>query len=275
MSPSGPLQLPLGLERALSERDARVERHWAGGQRTYLLARAASGPVFARFSTDPDDLAVLAHETSVRAVLAEERGPLRVPAVLAAGGDWLLEQAVTPDTDPADAAHAAVRASARLVELALPEPPVTTTRRRARLGYRIRLLRRPWLVRELARARRMVAASPLPLVASHGDYFPGNVLAAEGSAWVIDWELCGRLPLGYDLLRYWTDAENEEARAVALEGALELAGPGCRAELMKLRYAVAVRAVASKLAAAAARDRDSAGAERVSALLPELREQAR
>ena len=275
MSSSGPLQLPPGLDRALAEREARVERHWEGGPRTYLLARTPSGLVFGRFSTDPDDGAVLAHETSVRAVLAGERGPLRVPAVLAGGADWMLEQAVTPDTDPAGAAQAAVSASARLAELALPEPPATSSRRRARLGYRIRLLRRPRLVRELARARRLVAASGLPLVASHGDYFPGNVLAAEGSAWVIDWELCGRLPLGYDLLHYWTDAEDEEARAIALEGAVELTGPARRAELMQLRYAVALRAVASKLAAAAARDRDPDGAARLLALLPELREAAR
>jgi Phosphotransferase enzyme family len=264
--------LPPGLERALGERGARVARQWVGGQRTYLIAQGPSGDLFGRFSTDPNDRAVMAHEASVRAVLAGERGPLRVPAVLARGDAWMLEEAVRSDANPADAARAAVGASARLAELTLPEPPSTSTQRRARLGYRLRLLRRPSLLRELTRARKLVAASELPLVASHGDYYPGNVLAAGGSAWVIDWELCGRLPLGYDLLHYWTDAEDDEARTIALEGALELVGHERRAELMRLRYAVAVRATASKLAAAAAVDRDPAGAKRLLSLLPQLLE---
>jgi hypothetical protein len=270
MAQSAPPRVPPGLEEALAERGARVERRWTGGPRTYLIASGPTGRVFGRFRSDPSDGAVIAHETRVRAGLAGERGPLRVPAVLATGDDWMLEQAITPDADPAAAARAAVEASARLAELDVEEAPSTTSRRRARLGYRIRLLRRPKLLRELARARKLVAGTTLPLVSSHGDYFPGNVLVAEGCAWVIDWELCGRLPLGYDLLHYWTDVADEEAREIALDGALKLVGPARHDELRRLQYAVAVRATASKLAAAAAADRDPAGAKRLLASLPQL-----
>ena len=264
--------LPPGLEQALAGRGGRVGERWGEGRRSYLFAETPAGEVFARWSTDSSDVAVFTHEAAVRAALAGERGALRVPAVLALGDGWMLEQAVRPDGDARAAADAAVGAAARLAELTLPEPPATATRRRGRLAYRLRLLRRPRLLPELARVRELVRSSTLPPVAAHGDFYPGNVLASGGVAWVVDWELCGRLPLGYDLAHYWATADDEEARAVVHEGALELVGPAHRVDLLRLRYAVAVRIAASKLAAAAPGDRDPAGAERLLRRLPELRE---
>jgi aminoglycoside phosphotransferase (APT) family kinase protein len=120
--------------------------------------------------------------------------------------------------------------------------------------------------------RAFVQRLTLPRVAAHGDFYPGNVLVSGGVAWVVDWELCGRRPLGYDLMHYWATTEDAQARAVVLEGALDLVGASNRAELLRLRYAVAVRVAASKLAAAASGDRDPKGAQRLLRSLPELRE---
>lgn len=256
----------------MADRQGRLGERWSDGCRSYLFAETSGGDVFARWSTDPSDAAVFAHEAAVRAALAGEQGGLRVPRVLAAGERWMLEQAVRPDADAEAAAAAAVGAAGRLAELTLPEPPTTATGRRGLLAYRLRLLRRPRLLRELARVRALVQHSTLPRVAAHGDFYPGNVLVSGGVAWVVDWELCGRRPLGYDLMHYWATTEDTLARAVVLEGALDLVGAANRADLLRLRYAVAVRVAASKLAAAASGDRDPAGAQRLLRGLLELRE---
>jgi hypothetical protein len=254
---------PAGLREALAERGAEVEEAWREGPRAYLRA----GPVFARYSLAELDAPVLEHEASVRALVGEE-GPLRAPPVLARGAGWLLERRVVPEDEPVEVVLAA---AAELAELELPSPPVSP-RRRLSLGplrRRLRLLGRPRLAAELARARRLLAATRLPEVTTHGDFHPGNVLRAGGAAWVIDWELAGHGPAGYDLMRYWATLADPVEREGLYAGALELTGD--ELQLTRLRYAIAVITAADKLSHPEALNRDEEGAAAILAMLPELR----
>ena len=111
----------------------------------------------------------------------------------------------------------------------------------------------------------------LPLVTTHGDFHPGNVLISSGAAWVVDWELSGHGPAGFDLLLFGSTVESED-RERLLEAAVELAGD--RREAQRLAYAVLVRAAAAKLSSAQPFDRDPEGAKRLLALLPAARQAA-
>lgn len=254
---------PAGLREALAERGAEVEEAWREGPRAYLRA----GPVFARYSLAELDVPVLEHEARVRSLIGEE-GALRAPPVLARGPAWLLERRIVPEDEPVEVVLAA---AAELAGLELPDPPVSPRRRLslAPLRRRLRLLGRPRLAAELARARRLLAATRLPEVTTHGDFHPGNVLRAGGAAWVIDWELAGRGPAGYDLMRYWATLPDAAERERVYAGALELAGD--ELELARLRYAVAVVTAADKVSHPQALNRDEEGAASILAMLPELR----
>jgi streptomycin 6-kinase len=253
---------PSGLRRALAERGAEVEYAWREGPRVYLRA----GAVFARFSEAEGDVPVLEHEARVRALLGEQ-GPLRAPPVLAQGTGWLVERQVVPKDEPVETV---VAAALELAGLELPSLPPTPGRRLslAVLQRRARLVARPRFAAELARARRLLASSRLPQATSHGDFHPGNVLRAEGAAWVIDWELAGHAPLGYDLMRYRATLTDPDERARVDAGALELTGD--ELELARLRYAVAVLTAADKLSHPQRLNRDEAGAAALLAELPEL-----
>ena len=137
---------------------------------------------------------------------------------------------------------------------------------------RLALSRLP--VRDVARARSILAASPLPLVTSHGDFHVGNVLVSDGKAWVVDWELSGRRPLGHDLMQLWATLPDARDRDRLWEGALALVGTEHEHALARLRYALVVRTIANMLAAPERFDRDSEGANRLLALLPALRSAA-
>jgi hypothetical protein len=258
---------PAGLQRALAERGAEVEGAWREGARVYLRA----GAVFARYSGAESDVAVLEHEACVRAIVGE-RGPLRAPRVLAQGRGWLVEHQVLPSDEPVETVVAAAR---ELAGLQLPPLPPTPGRRfsPAALQRRLRLVARPRFAAELARARRLLASSRLPQVTAHGDFHPGNVLRGDGAAWVIDWELVGRAPLGSDLMRYRATLTDRDERARVDAGALELTGDA--PELARLRYAVTVLTAADKLSHPEQLNRDEAGAAALLAELPELSAAAR
>lgn len=262
--------VPPGLAEALEHREADLERGWWEASRSYLFATSPEGRLFGRASRDPADAAVLEHEAAVREIVGIE-GPLRAPPVLDRGPDWLLEAAIGPEPF-GGAAHVELVAAAatRLPDLELPELPRRSGRGRAR--NRLRLLASPLPVADLRRARRIMAELRLPLVTTHGDFHPGNVLISGGAAWVVDWELCGHGPAGSDLLLFGCTVESAEDRERLLETAVELAGD--RSEALRLAYAVLVRAAAAKLSAAQPFDRDPEGAERLLALLPAARQAA-
>jgi hypothetical protein len=262
--------IPPGLTEALERREAKLERGWSEGSRSYLFATSSEGRLFGRASRDPDDVAVLEHEVAVRQIVGVE-GPLRAPPVLEHGRDWLLEAAVEPEPF-GGAGHAGlvVAAAERLRGLELPELPRRSGRGRARA--RLRLLASPLPVADLRRARRIMAELRLPLVTTHGDFHPGNVLISSGAAWVVDWELSGHGPAGADLLLFGSTVDGAEDRERLIEAAVELAGD--RSEALRLAYAVLVRAAAAKLSAAQPFDRDPEGAKRLLELLPASRRAA-
>lgn len=258
---------PAGLREALAVRGAKVEEAWREGPRAYLRA----GPLFARYSGAEEDVATLRYEAEVRAVVGET-GSLRAPPVLEQGPGWLLERRVVPREEPVELV---VAAAAEIAALQLPAAPAASRSGNGLepLLRRLRLLGRPRLALELLRARRLQARSRLPEVTTHGDFHPGNVLLADGAAWVVDWELAGRGPAGLDLMRYWATLQSPTERDRLFASAASLVGE--ELELARLRYAVAVVTAADKLSHPRALNRDPAGAAELLRLLPELRRAAR
>jgi Phosphotransferase enzyme family len=263
---------PPGLREALAARGGSVEKAWREGPRAYLPADSPEGPLFARYSSAEEDVAVLGYEAQVRALVGES-GPLRAPAVLGHGAGWLLERRIVPTEEPVEVV---VAAAAEIAALRLPAAPSASPVRWGSLEplqRRLRLLGRPRLAVELLRARRLQTRSKLPEVTIHGDLHRGNVLLAEGAAWVVDWELAGRGPAGLDLMRYWATLERPDDRERLFAAAAELVGD--ELELVRLRYAIAVVTAADMLAHPRSPSRDPVGAASLLLLLPELRRAAR
>jgi hypothetical protein len=261
---------PPGLREALAARGGSVEQAWREGPRAYLSADSPQGPLFARYSSAEEDIATLGYEAQVRALVGES-GPLRAPAVLDLGAGWMLERRVVPTEEPVEVV---VAAAAEIAALRLPPAPsVSPVRGLEPLLRRLRLLGRPRLAVELLRARRLQARSKLPEVTIHGDLHRGNVLLAEGVAWVVDWELAGRGPAGLDLMRYWATLERPDDRERLFAAAAELVGD--ELELARMRYAIAVVTAADMLSHPLSLNRDPAGAASLLLLLPELRRAAR
>jgi streptomycin 6-kinase len=269
-----PPDAPVSLVAALSALGAVIGSLWREGRRAYVKAESATVPLFARYSTDPADVPVLEHEANVRRIVGQD-GALRTPPVLDAGNGWLIEarkdaQLLTGD----QAVDAVLAAAGDLSQRELPRLEhngaraaafVETARRRLNLALSA------LSVRDVMRARTIVADSPLPPVTSHGDLHIDNVLMSDGRVWVIDWEMTGRRPAGYDLMQFWATLPDERDRSRLWTGAVELVGNKYERPLAALRYALAVRTIANKLCSPAKIHRDRDGARRLLALLPALR----
>lgn len=266
--------LPAGLAKALEARAASIVESWQEARRVYVRSRSPEGPLFARFSSDPADAETFAHEVAVRSIIGVE-GPLRAPPIVAAGRDWLLEADVPAEPSRGRTwVDAATAAAGRIAALALPPASPSPRRPLAVVRRRLRTVMSELPVRDLVRARRIGAALDLPPVTSHGDFQDRNILVTDGVAWVVDWERCGQRPLGWDLMRLWATLELEEDRARLFEGAIDLVGEHRRQQLLRLRYALTVQTIASKLADDHAFNRDVPGARRLLDLLPSLRREA-
>src|SRR4051812_3186046 len=272
-TPGLPDPRPSGLRAALAEREAVVGESWSVAGRTYGHARGGDGtPLFWRFSVLPDAAAVIEHELAVRAIIGGHL-PLRTPAALAAGPDWLREPALPDEPLSGPPAIAAVvDAAAVLAGARLPELPSRVTAGLSRVQlvrHRVRSLRR--VGRDFAMARWLSARTQLPTVTSHGDFHRANLRIEDGRPWVLDWELVGRRPAGFDLLQLWTTLEDADDRQALLDATLELVGARWRQELLRLRYVLIVRTLVTKLAPTqdVAPDLEAGGA--LQALLPEAR----
>ena len=269
-----PPDAPVALAAALSALGAVISNLWREGRRAYVKAESARGPVFSRYSTDRADLPVLEHEADVRRIIGDD-GPLRTPQVVDAGPGWLIE--VQKDTQPVagrGAIDSILAAAADLPQRDLP----AFEHDRARMSAAIHAARRRTKMalsalplRDVARARAIIGQSPLPLVTSHGDLHAGNVLVSNGKTWLVDWELSGERPAGYDLMQLWPTLPDEADRERLWQGALELVGGQHRRALAQLRYALAVRTIANKLCSPARFQRDFEGGRRILTLLPGLR----
>jgi hypothetical protein len=265
--------LPAGLAAALAGLGAEAEQGWREADRLYGTAASPDGPLFVRLSRSPDDVAVFAHEARVHRLVGAD-GALRSPPVLAEGPGWLVLRRIGSEPFAgAEAVALAVEAAMRIPALELPVAPPGPNGRPPLVRRLTAVVRSPVPLRDLVRARRLLSDPGLPDAGSHGDYHPGNLLLSEGTLWVVDWELTGSRPWGYDLMRLHATVERDEDREEILARALELAGPR-RDALLRLAYALAVKTIADKLHGDRSFDRDEAGASRLLALLPELRRQA-
>jgi phosphotransferase family enzyme len=269
-----PPDAPVALVAALSALGAIISNLWREGRRAYLKAESPGGPLFLRYSTDRADVPVLEHEADVRRIIGDD-GALRTPAVIEAGAGWLIEE--QKDTQPVAGAEAIDSVLAAAADLPGQELPafeqnpartaalITAARRRTRLALSALPLR------DVARARAIIAEPRLPLVTSHGDLHAGNVLVSDGDTWLVDWELSGDRPAGYDLMQLWPTLAHEADRERLWQGAVEIVGKQHRRALTELRYALAVRTIANKLCTPSRFQRDFEGGRRILALLPELR----
>lgn len=262
--------LPRGLAAALAGRDALISDVRGHGKRVFVTADTPEGKLFARYSDDPADVVVFAHEAEARRIVGT-RGLLRAPLVLDDGEGWLLEQALVSDRiRGAHAVDTAVAAVSRLVELQLPRGPHAgdTPSGSGRLQRRIQVAFSPLPVADLAAAERILAEPGLPLRQSHGDFFPENLLLAHAALWVVDWERSAERPAGYDLMQLWTALERGDDRERIFASALELVGVAHRAQLEALRYAVTVETAWRLLHEG---PESKPAATRLLELLPELR----
>lgn len=260
---------PPEMLAALEALGATPERWRRNGHRAYCWA----GEHFARFSTAPGDIARLAFERAVRdAVHALDSPVLRTPAVLAFGDHWMVEERIVPEPPVMEAvANAAVA----VASLTLPDRPGAEAREGRMHALRRRLsLLGTSLVRDAARAKAIMRDSALPSVTSHGDFHPNNVFVSGGTVWVVDWELAGTAPAGSDSLRYWCAVEAPEDRHVLFEALVSRLGEEHRQTLLQLRYALVVRSLVGARANVAGFDRNPVLADRLAAMLPELRREA-
>ncbi|MDP8993147.1 MAG: aminoglycoside phosphotransferase family protein [Actinomycetota bacterium] len=207
-------------------------------------------------------------------------GPaLRAPAVLEWGELWMLEQSVVSEPfEGPPAVDAALTASAALARLRLPAPPGAHQNpllgTASALAYRVRALKPPLPPSDLARARRMLHRTSLPLRTGHGDFHRDNLLLCDGVVWAVDWELSGLLPAGFDLCVLWASLDDPTDRDRLFEGAVAQVGEEARRDLAVLRYSLTVRTIASKLASPLPDNRDREGAAALVELLPALRAEA-
>lgn len=263
--------IPVELADALARRGAEVERLWEEASRSYLFASTPGGRLFARISRDPADADMLKHEKAAREIVGTA-GPLRAPPVFEHGATWLLEEAVEPEPcEGPERIDVVAAAAERIARLELPPAPARFGHSGTSLRTRARMLRSPLPLRDLRAARRTLAEPGLRMVTSHGDFHRGNVLINGGAAWVVDWELSGKRPAGYDLMQFWATLERAEDREYLFELALTSIGAARRPEVLRLRHALVVRTIAGKLAAPMAFDRDQAGAHDLLDVLPAVR----
>jgi hypothetical protein len=261
--------LPRGLAAALAARDALISDVRGAGKRVFVSADTPEGKLFARYSDDPADVEVFAHEEEARRIVGT-RGLLRAPLVLDHGEGWLLEQALVSDRIRGPhAVDTAVAAVSRLVDLQLPRGPrATEAARPGRLQRRIQAAFSPLAVGHVAAAERILAEPGLPFQQSHGDFFPDNLLLAHAALWVVDWERSAERPAGYDLMQLWTALERADDKERIFDSALELVGTSYRPQLEALRYAVAVETALRLLDEG---PEAKPAATKLLALLPELR----
>lgn len=217
-------------------------------RRTYLEFESPQGRLHAHYSTDSANAPVFAHEVAAREIVGTT-GALRSPPVLAHGPLWMLAATIEPEpVTPEEFVDRVVAAAAEIPSLRLPSEPWPGGQggRIVKLLRRARLLRSPVPVRDVLRARRLLANLQIPLVPIHGGYQRRHVFPAGGACWVIDWEQSGSGPIGFDLMHFWTSLDDPAHRDRLFAATLDLIGRRYEAELHRLRYAMLVRTIAGK-----------------------------
>lgn len=265
--------LPPGLAAELESRNATVIRIERDPPKGYVHADSPDGPLFAWLSRLGSAGEAINHEAAVRDVVGQA-GVLRAPPILARGESWRLEPGLRAEpVSGAAAIETVVRAAARLAELELPRASAGSGygTRAAALRRRLRLAASPLPLADVVRARRLLRTSALPRATSHGDFHRGHIFLDGEAAWVIDWELAGPRPAGYDLMLLWADLESDDDRELLFDSTVRLLGEPARQGLLELRYALLVHLLASLFADVSPEGRDPERGRRLMQLLPEVR----
>ena len=265
--------LPAGLAAELDARNATVLRVEHDPPKAYVHADSPDGPLFAWYSSLGTAGEAIAHEAAAREAVGTT-GVLRAPPFLAHGDSWRLEARLSrPPLSGAAAIETVVQAAAELAELELPQAREDSGygTRRAAGRRRLRLAASPLPLADLVRARRLVRSSSLPSATSHGDFHRDHLFLGDHCVWVIDWELAGRRPAGYDLMLLWADLESDEDRELLFDATLRLLGERARRGLLELRYVQLVRLLASLFADISPEGRDPERGRRLLRLLPAVR----
>lgn len=262
---------PDSLAAACASLSATHSHGWSTGPRHYARLDSATGPVFARWSDDPCDVTRYAHEAACRTLVGSVP-PLRTPPLLASGPGWLLEPWVdwNPRPSPEELFGAVLDAVAACARLSFP-PRATPAggSALARLRQRVGLLRSGIPIRHLIGARRVFADPGLPLAGAHGDLHRGNTLMAADGLWVVDWELSGHQPFGFDAIMFAASLNADLLGPVA-EWIGEQLGGSHRAAAQRLAYAMAVRVASAKLVPVLSTDGDLEGGLRLAERLDDL-----
>lgn len=264
---------PAALVEALGARDASISRVVAKQQQQQIWADSSDGPLFARFSAEPRDHDAFAFEASARAVVGST-GDVRSPPVLDLGVEWLLERQIVRRPFGGKACiDRAVTAAVSISELDLPRGGAAAESRAFSLFRRLDMVRSSVPLGHVIASKRALRSHALPLVASHGDFHDRNLLYDGEKLWVIDWELAGPRPAGYDLMYLWATLEAEEDRELLFAAAREAIGQEHEQDLLRLRYGVAVAVAVNMLTTRTALAREAQGHGLVE-MLPGLRREA-
>jgi len=260
---------PSDLRRSLATRNAWVTQVVRHPPKAYVWATAPTGSLFAWYSSRAAHAAVVDFEARVRESVGANP-PLRSPPLLDRGKLWRLEQAIAPEPlQGAKVVEAILAAADELARLRLPCPPPLVAGEPLIRGLRRRVhtlaTRLPTI--DFLRARRVIETSPLPRTLSHGTFDPSHVLIEDGVPWVVDWDQSGERPAGFDLMTMWAVLEAGEDRELLFEGAVRAIGSRYRRDLLRLRYAVLTRVIATMLADPDVHSRDP---DRGRTLLPLL-----
>ncbi len=273
-----PEDCPQGLLDALARRSARVFAVAANPavERSYIRASSPSGELFAWFSRDSCQKELAAYELEIRKLIGSDE-VLRSPQPLEYADCWRLDRWIDAKPCSGEKAIETIVESARqLQDIRLPKRKGLIRKQSGWVSFRrrLRVVCSDLATRDYLTARAVLTGSSLPLVTSHGDFHRRHILLEDGSAWVIDWELSGLRPAGFDLLYLWSDLDGEEDRDYLFERTVGMLGESRRKELLRLRFAMLVRMIAAKLADPEPLARDRPGAQRLLTLLPSVRHAA-
>ncbi len=109
---------------------------------------------------------------------------------------------------------------------------------------------------------------------AHNDFYPKNVIASGGTAYVVDWEHAATAPRHTDELRLWSTLRDRDDRELVMQVVLARAGPSGHRDVGALLLWLSLRLLGENLSAAP-ENRTPASLAHAQSMLPEASEWAR
>lgn len=266
---------PDDLITELASRSATIDTVTDHRTRFHVRLNSPTGRLFAWYALGDAEVGVLQHELRVRSLV---RGrSIAVPLPIATGRTWRIESFLPYPPPSGLGLEVAVAASGEIAALDLPPAPRTRAARArwAKVRRRTHLIFSELPLRDLRLARRYVYSSTLPRRTSHGDFHLAHLFLDGDRLWAIDWERTAKRPVGYDLMQLWVSLPGDEDRWLLRDAVDRRFDGHGRSELAKLRHALLVMRIASRLAEDPRfGSRDVADARRLLRMLPQARREA-